>query len=510
MAANLVNRRNVVGIHRNYFAGLFLMLGAVVVSAFLLVLNSDFTQSFPYFFLLPWIFLLVAVLLTPSFLLYSRGKFSFANPLVFAAWSYFFPAFVIGGVTLSIGWSHPYFLSYIQDPETNLPYTIVLIILGYVGLSIGYFLPIGASIGKFAGTYISRSREEAVAAYTIPGFVLLILGMLNSIAAIALGVFGYQEGREIAAYEGLVFVLTMFWLEATFLLWYVVFRHARLTAVAYMAIAVLILTSVFRGAISGSRASLLQSLIVIVVAFVLSGRKFSLKQSVLAAVMFCVTVLAGMIYGTTFRQVGVFNEKPGLESYAENVINTIDAVGRENSLNSIEFGLNTLAERLDVVSSLAVVVSNYEQLAPYEEGYDLDDNIRKDLATTFIPRLIWKDKPVASDARRYGALYFDYGENSFAMTPMGDLLRNFGVGGVVIGMLILGFLLRVTYSALIENQPPSVLRSTLYFMLLVSVNYEGFYGMIFSYFVKIGVAALAGVVLVSFLAKLIRRSSPST
>ena len=51
-----------------------------------------------------------------------------------------------------------------------------------------------------------------------------------------------------------------------------------------------------------------------------------------------------------------------------------------------------------------------------------------------IPRVIWKEKPSASDARKYSDLYFNQSDTSFAITPIGDLLRNFGIIGIPIGM----------------------------------------------------------------------------
>jgi hypothetical protein len=159
-----------------------------------------------------------------------------------------------------------------------------------------------------------------------------------------------------------------------------------------------------------------------------------------------------------------------------------------------------LTERIDILTTLSVVVSNYEQLAPYEEAYDLDNNIWKDMTTSMVPRIIWKEKPNSSDPRKFGDLYFNFGESSFAITPIGDLLRNYGIVGIPLGMLIIGVLLRFFYRALIESQPRSIWRSTVYFMLLTSVSYEGFYGTIIPTFVKVGFIAIIGVAFVSFFA----------
>lgn len=208
-----------------------------------------------------------------------------------------------------------------------------------------------------------------------------------------------------------------------------------------------------------------------------------------------------MIYGTTFRQVKGTEASQSLDLYAENILTTFDKIGRTNNSGLMEFAFAHMAERLDAVSSLAVVVSTYEQLRPYEESYGLDNNIWKDTTTFFIPRVVWPDKPVASEPRRYSDLYFNYGESSFVITPMGDLLRNFGLLGVPIGMLLLGIILRVIYRALLEDQPRVLWKAALYFMLLTAVSYESFFGSIIPYLFKIGVTAVIGVVFVNLLAR---------
>ena len=115
--------------------------------------------------------------------------------------------------------------------------------------------------------------------------------------------------------------------------------------------------------------------------------------------------------------------------------------------------------------------------------------------------MVWPDKPVASDPRKYSELYFDFGDNSFTITPVGDLLRNFGVVGVPIGMFILGLFLRTIYRALIEGRRITTWSATLYFMLITAVSYESFYGSILPYLFKVGVTTVVGIVFVNFFAR---------
>jgi hypothetical protein len=487
--------------------GVLLMAATVLAGGFLLLLNSGASESYPYFFILPWLVPLALVLAAPSVILYYTGKFSLDNPIVFATWSYFFPAFVVGGFFLAAGFSQPYFLAFIQDPESDLPVTIVLIMLGFAGLSAGYFLPVGERIGAFIGRKLP-SADYGASNYLLPGVALLLLGMFNSVAATAMGLFGFQKAEEINSYDGLIFLTTLFWLEGSFLLWYVLFRQKSWNFTSLLVIIALLGTAISKALLAGNRGSAIQIFSIIALAYVLSGRKFKFRQASIAGVLLVIFLILGMVYGTTFREVKGTESSQSFDKYTENIFNTFDQVGRNDNISLLEFAFSTLAERIDGVSSLAVVASNYEKLAPYEASYDLDNNIWKDTTTFFIPRLIWPDKPVASEPRRYSELYFNYGESSFTITPMGDLLRNFGIWGVPLGMLLLGVLLRVIYRSLIEKQPRVVWRGALYFMLLTAVNYETFYGSLIPYLFKYGITAVVGVVLVNSAARQFSRNDP--
>ena len=490
---------------RSYVPGAALMAVTVLSGAFLLLLNSDASESYPYFFILPWLVALSVVLATPSAILYYKGEFRLDNPIVFATWSYFFPAFVLGGFFLAAGFSQPYFLAFIQDPESDLPYTIILIMLGFAGLSIGYFLPVGERIGAAIGKKLPSSDYKS-SSYLLPGIALLVIGMINSVIATAMGLFGFQKAEEINSYDGLIFLTTLFWLEASFLLWYVLFRQKTWNFTSLLVIVALIGTAISKALLAGNRGSVIQIFSIIALAYVLAGREFRLKQASIAGVLLIFFMIVGMIYGTTFRNVKGSESTQSIDRYTENIFNTLEQVGQNDNISLLQFAFSNLAERIDVLSTVAVVVSNYEKLAPYEASYDLDDNIWKDTTTFFIPRIIWPDKPVASEPRRYGDLYFNFGENSFAITPIGDLVRNFGPWGVPLGMLVLGMILRVIYRALVEKQVHLLWKATLYFMLLTAISYEGFYGAIIPYMFKYGATAIVGVVLVNLFAVKVKAS----
>ena len=457
-------------------------------------------------YLLPWVGLTATVIGAPLIYLYYKKQFSFFHPLVYAAWSYFVPAFVVGGLILSFGLSHPYFLYYIENPEYDLPLTFVYISLGYAGLTAGFFLPFARRFGNWISARVPN-LDWSPNSVLLPGVLLLLLGSLNTGIAFASGILGYQKVSEIGAYDGLIYLLSLFLMEAGFLLWFSIFRTPRLNISHFFIIGLLIFTTLSRAAFAGNRSSLVHSVIFVIAAFVLSGRQIKFKHGIIASVLLITVLFIGMIYGTTFRNLKQSEAQISFSQYIDFIPQTFDAVSRQDTGTVLQQGFNSLAERLENVSSVAVVVSNYEKLRPYEESYGLDNNILKDSITFLIPRPLWKDKPVASEPRKYGELYFDYGENSFTITPMGDLLRNFGPVGIPFGMMLLGLILRVIYAALIENQIVTAWRATLFFMLLFTVSYESFYGIIIPYLVRVGLISIVGILIVWFLIPQTKKSS---
>ncbi len=478
------------------------MAGVFAVALVLFVLNSDLSDAIPYAYMFPWLLGLTAVFGAPVVYLYYKGRFEVYDPLIFAVGSYLFPAFVVGGFMLMMGWSNPYYLNMIQDPTYNLPYTVVLIMLGFGGLAAGYFVPIGRLLGGSIEKRLPTWEFEPIS-FILPGIVLLGFGLANVIVALAMGIIGYQRPGEVGAFDGLIFVTTSLWVQATFLIMYVLFRRKNFDLLFFLVSVPLLLASVSKALFSGNRGTMLHIVFIFGLAFFMSGVRMTLRKGIWTAIIVMVALFAGMIYGSTFRSVKGSEDRVSMDRFADDIATTIENVGNTDLASNLSFGFSNLALRLDSLSSVAVVVSSYEELAPYEESFGLDNNIWRDLSTFLIPRFIWKDKPVESDARRYSDLYFNYSESSFVFTPIGDLLRNFGPIGVPLGMFILGMIIRTFYRALVEDQKPITWRIVLYFMLLSAVSYEAFYSTMIPNITKYGVTAVIGTLIVYVTARLL-------
>jgi hypothetical protein len=449
------------------------------------------------YYLLPWCFLTGVVVASPAIVLLFKDDFDPFHPLVFPAWSYFLPAFFIGGILLAFGIVEPYYLVFVEDERYNLPLTFVYIMLGYAGLIAGFSLPIGRRIGARIASWLPvwNWRAEDMSG---PGLILLGLGLANTILAFTQGLIGFQKVEERGIFDGIVYLLSMFWVEASLVLWLYIFRSKKLATTQYIIIGTLLLTSFARSVFQGNRGMFITTFIMIAFAYVLSGRKISKKMGAIGGTIAVIAVVFGMIYGTTFRSIKQDQGTMELDKYADVVTNTFEKVGDRDLGANLTYGFTALGERLESVSALAVIVSNYEKLAPYEELYGINDNIWNDTAIFFIPRIIWPNKPVGIEPSKYADLYFNFSENAFTMTPIGDLLRNFGPYGVPLGMLILGILIRIFYSALQENQEFSFWRAALYYMLLTSISYEGTYGLIVPSIFKVGFVSILGIIIIRF------------
>jgi len=391
--------------------GVLFLWGAMLATVLVALIGSyGFNTPNTRYYLLPWCVATGVVIAAPSVWLMYRREFNPFHPLVFAGWSYFFPAFVVGGLLLACGFTEPYFLSFVQDEQHNLPLTLVYVMIGYGCLSVGFALPWSAR----AGGWLSRKLpvwQLNDSDIPVPSIMLMSVGAAIIVVSFIQGLFGYQHAEEVPSYEGLLFLVSLFWAEGSFLLWLYIFRRRGVSR--YLLAASLVIVTLVRSVIRGDRYSLVQAVIVIAFAYVFAIGRLKVRHYVAGVVLVAIAVLGGMIYGTSFRNIKGNEQQSDPTEYLAAIDTTLTTLSDQDVSTSLSVGASALAERLDAVSSLAVVVSNYEALAPYEESWGIRNNILVDSVTFFIPRILWPNKPIAIESSKYGDLYFNYDENAF-------------------------------------------------------------------------------------------------
>ncbi len=463
---------------RILFSAIFMMIASILCGIILLIILGDLPFNLFYTNTLPWLLLTLAVTPAPLFYYWYRGKFDLFNPIVFASWSYFFPVFGIGGLIFTSGFYQPYYSYLIQDPQKDIPLAFIYVVTGFLGLWAGYEFFLTRKIGLFAAAKMpdwSWSPNKLI----LPGYILLGIGIIFSISVWSAGILmGFQKTDQVDSLDNFQYFLSFLVFEGSFLLWMILFKSENKNTLYYFNLVVLLIIIPVRTVFAGSRGSLFQLFIMVSMAYFFSGKKMNLKKGVVFSGFLMFAIMFGMIWGTTFRNIKGDESKINNDQFFDLVGKTVESISTDNIENSATEAVNNFSARLENFSVLVVIVSNYEKLAPYEEAYGLKDNIWTYTWTAFIPRIVWQDKPVISGARSYSELYFDYGDNAFPVTPIGDLLRNFGPIGVPLGMFVLGMFLRFLYSFLIESKKSTILSGMAYFMLITKVSYEGFYGTI--------------------------------
>src|SRR5688572_1314524 len=247
-------------------------LWGIVVAAVLayLWMDNEISRSGPGSYLIPWTMLAAACILSPSAYLLYVGKFDVFHPLVFGAWSYIFPAYVIGGLIIAFGWVDPYFMFFIEDPHYNLPLTLVYISVGYLAVAAGFFLPVGKYLARVIEPRLPKWNWKPEQLW-LPGVLLLLAGVAINILGFIQGILGYQRNIDINVFDGLIFFLLTLLTEGSVLLWVAVFSTRQRTAMFYIVIGILLFFIPVRMAVFGSRSSLLAGLLPIAFAYLYTG-----------------------------------------------------------------------------------------------------------------------------------------------------------------------------------------------------------------------------------------------
>ena len=478
--------------------------GFAILLGILWILSDDETGNlFKEYYLLPYSFLTGVIILAPSLYLYFQGKFDMFHPLVYAAWSYCFPAFVGGGVIMAFKWNDQHFFAYIEDQEVTLPITLGYVAIGFIGLTIGFFLPVASFIGGKLNRFMPNWDWKPEQVWS-PGVLLILAGIAFNLIGFINGLIGFQRSATVEIFDGVLFFLIILYSQGNILLWLGIFQSKKRNTRFFIILLSLLVLIPLRSAMLGSRSGLLVSIIPIIMAFLYSGRRLRWQQGVVIGAVLTVAIFVGIMYGTAFRNIKGSEARMDAGDYAGQVHATVEYLNTNDPSETLQASFIALAERIDNLSALAVVVSNYEKLAQFEEAYGLENNIVNDALTSFIPRFIWADKPHTSDARAYSELYFNYGDNSFAVTPFGDLLRNFGPIGVPLGMMVLGFYLRIIYFLFVENGQNQIWRKVAYFPLLTIVSYEAFYATIFPSIIRVTIVLIISLWIANLIIKVRR------
>jgi len=114
---------------------------------------------------------------------------------------------------------------------------------------------------------------------------------------------------------------------------------------------------------------------------------------------------------------------------------------------AVETKLIKVSQRISYGSMFAQIVNAVENhLVEFQYGATL-----LPIFTWFVPRAFWPNKPQVSIGGWFAEVILGWspGGGEAAITLPGDLYYNFGIPGVILGMLLLGLFLRFAYEYLV-------------------------------------------------------------
>lgn len=490
--------------------------------------------------LVPYIALLAAALLVPIAVLFRDGRLHILSPLVHVTWTYSLPM-LLGGSLLfvAVGVSDiP--LDYLLDPAADFRVTLLYLAIGMAALGLGATMDAPYRVGKSLGERLPRlqwTNTECLSA----GMTLTLFGTLVQYLNFRSGLIGYQIGSG-GAFVALWYYVGLTFQMGIFLVWYAIFRTSLISRLYWISGALTVVCMMTVAVLAGSRGLLPACWIIVVLAFFTVRRRPSRMQLASLALSGCIALGAGFTIGTLFRYVkatkvdrpavvqinptpsvadkslevtapaagsGEYSRaaqtaKPPLTSsedvarYAQRTVTLRDqtetvgeAINMATSQN-LPLVVRSFAARVNVLSQITVLVSQrealYNSLPP-----TLKSGILIGIATALVPRVIWPSKPVIGDSASHARLFFKFEGNSFAVTPVGDLLLNFGPAGIVPGMIVLGFCMSLLFSIVVASAPLSPARAAIMVALLTQFSIEGFLGPLVPSLIRAGLVGVLAI-----------------
>ncbi|PYQ65601.1 MAG: hypothetical protein DMF54_10600 [Acidobacteria bacterium] len=348
----------------------------------------------------------------------------------------------------------------IVDPLPGL----LMALAGLPLLLLGYYALPARSLRRFAARFPDWDERRAV----IAAGLLMLVGGVGLAQVFQSGNYFFvattiaqpsSDDSVVGFIQGLFFVgLTIMAIVA--------FRSNHRAAI--WAVIVISLVCVVVLLPTGRRYWLLYAGAAVAIPYHFYRRPISVKVIVvsLLAIVF-VLYPVGQVYRVV--SVPVLNSGP---SQVPGVLQGVaDDLSRMTPAGYVDFSLTSAFGRVNYALVLTRLEETYPQREPYLYGQTYLPAI-----TILIPRSIWPDKPTFDFYNRFGRATgilnpSDTG-TSVLYSSIGELYLNFGLIGLLVGMVLYGLLFKFLYSLvqIPEFRPSAVLLYSLVFLDLVRVE----------------------------------------
>jgi hypothetical protein len=195
-------------------------------------------------------------------------------------------------------------------------------------------------------------------------------------------------------------------------------------------------------AISGGKVALIQPLMEAAIVFHYGKRRFRLWEMLIIGAP-TVMLTFGLINFYRFVVVGPHGSPRSISDVFSRVSSAGLALNSQLGTYTKQSALEQMVDRNAGIDALALIMKYTPDPFPYAFGRSW-----LEIPATFVPRQIWKSKPINIPSAEFEVTYMGVPRNFNGFSSMhfiGDLYRNFSWAGILCGMFFLGAWLRFFY-----------------------------------------------------------------
>jgi hypothetical protein len=387
-----------------------------------------------------------------------------------------FPFFTLKGLVLILGDNFGAATDYIGIPAyRNI--ALFAALLGIAGLLTGYYSSLGTKIAK----QLPSIKEQVQNPVRI-AFAALILGWIGDAATIYIymrGWYGYIVPSEYTSYHQVLVRIGDWRFMSLFVIFWQWVRFYRRDLNLTLILLSAIIPHIVLDAIAGGRSRFLTTTLFMAAAYFYSNFGKIKWRSVFKWSFACLVIIS--LSFSIFTKYRSFRNEYGNIYTVIPIKENIRIISQSiNDIVNLSFGqlisanIYNIIYRLDTLDMMALFLATSDDMKEVERQFGINHNLIKELTIGWIPRAIWPEKPAFGEMGRYiTAIYFGHSiPSSSAQTAIGDLYRNFGWTGIVVGMIVAGVFMRAVYRWLIFEGGVSWERALLYFLLISNIGLE--------------------------------------
>lgn len=438
----------------------------------------------------------LAIWSLPFWIQRRREQIDIFHPLFYAAISFAIPMIIVKGIFIAFN-GYSYWLTLIDNAPYYINLALTYFAVGWLAVLIGFYTSLGVRISRKIRLPEVIIGERKMVLF--PVFIVFIIGVGFNLVLFREGAFG----SALSEFTGNLLLVSIMrplsgWMGwSVFLLVFcsVRYKGKGMWQSFAMAAGLIYLGFAF---LAGSRGAIFSSIIMIAVAIFYARYPIVKWRKILPLIAFAgVALVFGVLVFSQYRYLrqGMYGLEPtSLEETISVTKKAFQQSAEQPIGQQISFVGERFIERFTALDMLSVTLARSESLKTKEQEVGIDNNIMKEMISSLIPRPLWRNKPMVGEfGLWFTRIYLDIprSNSSNGPTVFGDLYRNYGFVGVLLGMFLVGIYLRIIYEKFIRHGICNPLTPLFYISLYSLMNWEATYSLFITNGIRVLFSLLA-------------------